>query len=545
MKKTSIILLIGLLLLSSQFPCAAQDINPPDDIEDSLAGLANANPIAARLMPREVIIRIDPTKRLSDEQQKEVLEATGYLTIKEGPTPITQFWLCTITAFPDSLEIYNNQEDSIRGVIKRVSTTSTEINGAGLNYVFNYSPLRKIPNLTTLPMLLGNCKDTSFSVSILFGPYNTRVGVTDTGISSANRSLFSSYIKRLGSGQNYISGRSPKDDNGHGTHMASILINGIPTEATSENSIPSLYIHKTHNDSGQSTLFDLLQSIDQGIADGVKVTNMSFSYYAPYNERDDSQNPLRIAMATAGKQAGTLFITAAGNENINNDNSSNDITYPASFDLDNIIAVAAVDCLGNIAEYSGRGKKSVDIAAPGEAIIGAYLNENEYAEITGTSPATAIVTRVATMLASHQETFNYEAIKRALLKSVTPHISLSESVKSGGYINAAAALCVLDKNRCDVLSRTINSPSNLASKSIQVNTSITPTTINLTIDASQSQTGIMRVFTTQGHLLYKEQLTLQKGANQVQWRFSEQAFSNLYFVQVQVGGQLETIKVLR
>src|SRR3990167_9093760 len=67
----------------------------------------------------------------------------------------------------------------------------------------------------------------------------------------------------------------------------------------------------------------------------------------------------------------TLFVVAAGNSGSDNNSSP---TYPASYDLDNIISVAATDQNDNLAAFSNYGSSSVDVAAPGVNIYSTYLN---------------------------------------------------------------------------------------------------------------------------------------------------------------------------
>jgi subtilisin family serine protease len=63
--------------------------------------------------------------------------------------------------------------------------------------------------------------------------------------------------------------------------------------------------------------------------------------------------------------AGILLVAAAGNESTDNDATP---SYPASYDLPNIIAVAATDQNDNLACFSNYGQNSVHVAAPGTNI---------------------------------------------------------------------------------------------------------------------------------------------------------------------------------
>ena len=69
-----------------------------------------------------------------------------------------------------------------------------------------------------------------------------------------------------------------------------------------------------------------------------------------------------------------LHLAAAHNFNENIDVTPQ---YPASFDLDNIISVAATDWNDQLADFSNYGATSVDLAAPGVQIETTDLH-NDY-----------------------------------------------------------------------------------------------------------------------------------------------------------------------
>jgi len=71
--------------------------------------------------------------------------------------------------------------------------------------------------------------------------------------------------------------------------------------------------------------------------------------------------------------------------------------YPAAYHLPNILSVAAVDVTGSLLPSSNYGVKTVQLAAPGQQIL-STLPQNQYGSMTGTSQATALVTRAAALL---------------------------------------------------------------------------------------------------------------------------------------------------
>ena len=109
---------------------------------------------------------------------------------------------------------------------------------------------------------------------------------------------------------------------------------------------------------GYGTVADEISAIDYAIANGAHIINASFgsSIYSQF-ERDAISN---------ANTAGILFVAAAGNDSLNNDASP---FYPASYDLDNIISVAATDQDDNLSLFSNYGPASVDVGAPGENIF--------------------------------------------------------------------------------------------------------------------------------------------------------------------------------
>jgi len=132
-------------------------------------------------------------------------------------------------------------------------------------------------------------------------------------------------------------------------------------------------------------------------------------------------------------QENILFVAAAGNATNNNDNTP---TYPASYDLPNIISVAAITFTGALASFSNYGLTTVDLGAPGESII-STLPGPTYGFYSGTSMATPHVTGAAALYASTHPGTTAAQIKAAILNNTVPTRSLRGKTVTGGRLNVS------------------------------------------------------------------------------------------------------------
>jgi len=144
---------------------------------------------------------------------------------------------------------------------------------------------------------------------------------------------------------------------------------------------------------------------------------------------------LRDAIERANA-ANILFIAAAGNSGLNIDTSP---SYPASYNNDNIIAVASITSAGDLSSFSNFGSSSVDLGAPGSGIISTVpvksgrSSVSGYANYSGTSMATPHVTGACALYAASHPGATAATIKDAILTSAynTPTPSLSGKTTNG------------------------------------------------------------------------------------------------------------------
>ncbi len=229
----------------------------------------------------------------------------------------------------------------------------------------------------------------------------------------------------------------PIDDNGHGTHCAGIIGaeggNGLGVAGVNWN--VKIMPLKFMDENGLGTTKDAIEAINYVIdrkRAGVNVRIISASWGSTLRSR-----ALEDVIRKAGDE-GILFVAAAGNSSSDNDRAPH---YPASYDLGNVISVAAVNRSDQLASFSNFGAKSVHVAAPGEEILSTWL-EHDFRELKGTSMATPFVSGVAALILSQNPNLPLSDLRAKLLKSVDPIPSLKGKVSSGGRINAAKAVGV-------------------------------------------------------------------------------------------------------
>lgn len=139
---------------------------------------------------------------------------------------------------------------------------------------------------------------------------------------------------------------------------------------------------------------------------------------------------------TASEDAGMLFIAAAGNDGYDNDATT---SYPSGYSHDSIIAVASTTRNDTMSSFSQWGLTSVDLGAPGSAIVSTTPN-NSYDSYNGTSMATPHVTGAAALVLSVNPELSATALKDLLMTSGDNNDALSGRTVSGKRLNVFNAV---------------------------------------------------------------------------------------------------------
>ena len=222
----------------------------------------------------------------------------------------------------------------------------------------------------------------------------------------------------------------PKDEHSHGTHVAG-TIGGVGNDGqgvVGVNWNVRMMAVKIFNAQGRTNLAAIVPAIDYATLMGARLTNNSWG--------GGRASKIMKAAIERANRLGVLFIAAAGNSNVDNDQRPH---YPSSYDSENIIAVASIENGGVRSSFSCYGEKSVDIAAPGTNILSTVIN-GKYASYSGTSMATPHVAGVAALLLAKEPNLSGAQVKERLLKTAVPKAALRGVVSTGGMVNAFHAL---------------------------------------------------------------------------------------------------------
>src|SRR5262249_26271400 len=115
--------------------------------------------------------------------------------------------------------------------------------------------------------------------------------------------------------------------------------------------------------------------------------------------------------------------------------------YPAGYDVDNVVAVAASDRDDGLAWFSNFGRRSVDLSAPGVEILSTKA-KNAYEVYYGTSMATPHVAGVMALVRDLRPHWTHQQVINQVLSTVDPVPSQQGMTVTGGRLNARRAVPV-------------------------------------------------------------------------------------------------------
>jgi subtilisin family serine protease len=267
-----------------------------------------------------------------------------------------------------------------------------------------------------------------------------KVAVIDSGIDYTHPDLggcFGAGCRVVG-GYDFVNDDAdPRDDDGHGTHVAGIIaangtLKGVAPGAT-------LLAYKVLDSTGYGYSSDIIAALEQAVLDGAKVANLSLGG-SGYPGDPTSQ---AVDNATS---AGMLSVVAAGNSGpLYRSIASPGVASTA-------LTVGATDKSWQMAYFSSRGYvvdgdayvMKPEMVAPGVDIrstvpaTGSHGNSSRYATLSGTSMATPHVAGSAALLLQWDAAQSPDDLKKRLVGSARS-IQTDPFIQGAGRIDLVAA----------------------------------------------------------------------------------------------------------
>ena len=279
------------------------------------------------------------------------------------------------------------------------------------------------------------------------------VGVIDSGMDIKHKDLKDNLYKNPGEipgnnidddGNGYIDdvngwdavtdSGAVKDQDGHGTHVSGTVgargnnSEGVTGVNWRVKLLPLRFITVR-----SGSLFDAIQCIDYAVrlrTSGVNLRVLNNSWGGgPYTQA------LYDAIKRAN-DAGIVFVCAAGNDASDSDSLP---SYPASYEVPNVISVGAMSRGDFAASFSNFGKRSVDVFAPGEDIL-STLPGDGYGSFSGTSQASPHVAGIGGLIVAASPTSSVAQIKARILGGAVSDHFASSLCLTGGRVSAAISL---------------------------------------------------------------------------------------------------------
>lgn len=236
------------------------------------------------------------------------------------------------------------------------------------------------------------------------------IGIIDTGIDFTNPQLVQSKH-----GQSEI---MPGAE--HGTNIAGIITTdhalGIPYGCLNNAKL----MYRSYNSAAINGDYEkIIKNIEDFEAEKIKIVNCSFIY-----NKDDN------ALYERMRDSNILFVCAAEN------NFDTMKSYPASYDLDNVIAVAGINNVGIVTTSFG---DAVDIVAPGFDVLTVSMGL-EPAYVSGSSIATAFVTAACAIVAYLRPDASAAEIKEIVISCARELIPASYRTPNAGLVDFGAII---------------------------------------------------------------------------------------------------------
>jgi serine protease AprX len=242
-------------------------------------------------------------------------------------------------------------------------------------------------------------------------------------------------------------GGSYQDDNGHGTHVASICAgSGAAQGGTYRGVAPEarLYVAKVLDQGGSGSMSGVMAGVEWAVDQGVQVINLSLGG----SGSSDGTDALSLT-CNAAVSRGIVVCVAAGNEGP----TARTVGAPGA--ASDVITIGATDRSDRVASFSSRGptrdgRTKPDLCFPGTDIVAARAagttmgtpRGQYYTAASGTSMATPHASGLAALLVQARMGASPAQIKQALMGTALD-LGLDPNAQGTGRARAEHALAAI------------------------------------------------------------------------------------------------------
>ncbi|NJE09366.1 S8 family serine peptidase [Thermococcus sp. MAR1] len=274
------------------------------------------------------------------------------------------------------------------------------------------------------------------------------IAIIDTGIDASHPDLQGKVI----GWKDFVNGRSsPYDDQGHGTHVASIAAGtGAASNGKYKGMAPGAKLVgiKVLGADGSGSISDIIAGVDWAVQNkdkyGIRVINLSLGS----SQSSDGTDSLSQAVNNAW-DAGIVVCVAAGNS------GPDKYTVGSPAAASKVITVGAVDKYDTITDFSSRGptadgRLKPEVVAPGNWIIAARASGTQLTDVTigdyyvaapGTSMATPHVAGISALILQAHPSWSPDMVKTALIETadIVKPDEIVDIAYGAGRVNAYKA----------------------------------------------------------------------------------------------------------
>lgn len=386
----------------------------------------------------EIVVQFTDDATAAD--RAALRDTFGVISFRECPCGNIEAWELGPFLPEDPAAGFSANGPSI-GIDERAARASakSKVSGADPNY-YNWNELQMA--LDANPDLFETLSPQDDAVNMLAQIETSDVIIEflDTGLSFGHPDL-AGYPGRNPSGAppcldedllgwNFVdSTNNPRDNHGHGTHLAGItqkMLDGLGNSCSSNIHFRS---QKTHDEHGFAELFHATCAMVNALEKGADVVNASWGWVG------DSSTVLSNIIDRAG-ESGALVVAAAGNDAFD---LADHQQYPACYTKDNLITVGAVkQDAETLSDFSNFSPDFVDIMAIGSDVFSTlplYLDPAGGGIKSGTSMAAPIISGAIAYLKCLNPGLDPASIRERILECSKIVPELSDKVEDGRVID--------------------------------------------------------------------------------------------------------------